>query len=643
MKKIQFIQIKGTTGSVFYHKSYNSYKKNKNNNKENNSNNNIFFVPYAAGYLHAYLLAHEEITKNYIINNNYIHDYSEKFSFSYDFNDLLKQIDFSYDIFCFCCYSWNLDIHLKLAKIIKINNPKALIIFGGTSIEINPTNYTKDFLLNNKHIDILVHGFGETILVDILKNISDFNDVKNISFIKDDNVITNETKKINFDEYKKNISPYYPINLFENIFENFLQNNKNYFVSFLFETNRGCPFECTFCEWGKAIGNAVIKLKDIDFIEKEIESIFKTVAKFYPQISFGMFIIDSNYGLIKRDVEIYKKIVKYKDLYNIKNFGVTKSDSKILTEYSIEIEKIATQSGTAFRRMLAVQTFDKETLQNIKRPYIDKTKMISLRKRNIKGISRENFGNNFELIFSLPGKYSYKKYIEDLNTLMDLDPLGWYMSYINYNGINTETNEKDYIEKYKIISELIPTFNDITNIGKISGIVQTDSFTRDEFKKMWIINILWKLVQQDQPYNILSNVIYYLHKKNKIKFGDFMDKFYNYTLTKESFIGNKLKNIYLYIHLIAEGYYSNKSKKVIPKFFADFIMGNFNKYLEDINNFIKLNFNKKDSEYLIKMIKITIKLNIGRKKYFYNRNVHEELYGLHGIFYSKFINLTMDK
>jgi hypothetical protein len=72
-------------------------------------------------------------------------------------------------------------------------------------------------------------------------------------------------------------------------------------------------------------------------------------------------------------------------------------------------------------------------------------------------------------------------------------------------------------------------------------------------------------------------------------------------------------------------------------------MGNFNKYLEDINNFIKLNFDKKDSEYLIRMIKTTIKLNIGKKTYFYNRNIHEELYGLHGIFYSKFINITMDK
>lgn len=630
MKKIFFIQLAGASGAINYHIDI-----------KNNQRINLFpyFLPYSISQLHAYLLNCKEITDNYIINNNYLF-YNDS-----NYNTFLEKIDedidYSADIFCFSCYSWNLNFHLKLAKHIKQNKPNSLIIFGGQSIEINPTDFSKNFLITNNFIDILVHGFGEIVLQNILNNISDYSNVNNITFVKNKEIIINKIKKMNISDYKKNFSPFYPVNLFEPMLDK-IKHKKNTVFSILFETNRGCPFECTFCEWGKDVGNAVWRLKDDDFIEKEIKAIFSMASKYKEYYIFGVFIIDSNFGLTKRDLEFYKIFIKYKNLYNFKNFGIAKQDSKIVTDHLVKIEEIANEAGTNFYKMVAIQTFNQETLKNIKRPYVDKTKII--KKRSAFKKTRNHEKNRMEIIFSLPGKHTYENFIFDLNTLMDCDLFGVFFAYICYSGINTEINEPEYKEKYSIITEKIPEFDEFGKFSHQNGIVQTDSFTREEFKKMWKINILFTLIHQNKPYNILAQVIRYLHASNIIKLGNFMEKFYHYVISKNSFIGKKLRHVFLYIDLVADGYYSkNINKKIKQKFICHFINKNFNKYVDDINNFIKTSFEEELAKHLLKMISTTVKLNIGTKTYFKGDVLDTpDVYGIHGIYYSKYLNITLE-
>ena len=62
------------------------------------------------------------------------------------------------------------------------------------------------------------------------------------------------------------------------------------------ETNRGCPYGCTFCDWGSATLSRIRKF-DLDRIFAELEwcarNQFETIG-----------IADANFGIFERDVEI---------------------------------------------------------------------------------------------------------------------------------------------------------------------------------------------------------------------------------------------------------------------------------------------------------------------------------------------------
>ena len=61
------------------------------------------------------------------------------------------------------------------------------------------------------------------------------------------------------------------------------------------ETNRGCPFKCSFCDWGSAIASKVRK-----FDENRLLSEIDYFTKKKVDLVFGA---DANFGIFKRDKE----------------------------------------------------------------------------------------------------------------------------------------------------------------------------------------------------------------------------------------------------------------------------------------------------------------------------------------------------
>ena len=66
----------------------------------------------------------------------------------------------------------------------------------------------------------------------------------------------------------------------------------------LWETNRGCPFQCTFCDWGSATASKVSRF-EMDRLEREIKWMAEKKIKY-------IFVCDANFGIQKRDIEIAK-------------------------------------------------------------------------------------------------------------------------------------------------------------------------------------------------------------------------------------------------------------------------------------------------------------------------------------------------
>ena len=103
----------------------------------------------------------------------------------------------------------------------------------------------------------------------------------------------------------------------------------------MFETNRGCPFKCTYCIWGIAALNKVRKFSLEDRILLELDH----VASNYPKIP-SWIIADANFGMMKRDVEIAQTIRNLKDTKATGLKHILTWESKNTTERNFEISKL---------------------------------------------------------------------------------------------------------------------------------------------------------------------------------------------------------------------------------------------------------------------------------------------------------------
>jgi len=70
----------------------------------------------------------------------------------------------------------------------------------------------------------------------------------------------------------------------------------------MIETNRGCPFTCTFCVQGTSFYTKVHNFS-VDRIKEEIQYIARKIKQASPKMG-TLRIADSNYGMFERDVEI---------------------------------------------------------------------------------------------------------------------------------------------------------------------------------------------------------------------------------------------------------------------------------------------------------------------------------------------------
>ena len=82
-------------------------------------------------------------------------------------------------------------------------------------------------------------------------------------------------------------------------------------LSPLIETNRGCPYACTFCNWGNATQEKINQFS-LETVKEEV----KYVCENTKNLTGFMYIADANFGILRRDLEIAKVIRDCTDKYN---------------------------------------------------------------------------------------------------------------------------------------------------------------------------------------------------------------------------------------------------------------------------------------------------------------------------------------
>lgn len=420
-------------------------------------------------------------------------------------------------------YEWNLQRSLKLCKIAKKKWPGVRIVLGGPSI---PENEPLNFLVENPFVDVLSHLEGEEnflAVINALEAPSDqfFNhllDCPNLSLNIPKNRI--ETQKSSSSRIQNPINYQGPISrgLLDKYVEEFKKDGLP--VRLTWETTRGCPFSCSFCDWGSYTHQKIRPFK-IERLNEEILWIAKHVNE--------LLIADANFGILARDIEIIQRLIK-----TSKNYGQLKAVllafTKNTSERSIEIGALLSHAGLLRTGVtLSVQSHTPAVIQNIKRQNIKTEKFSEL--QNI--CNERGIYHYTELILPLPGE-TKSSFLESLELTLAGNPSEirvWPLQlYPNAEISNKFTREKYAFktEKQKVVSSLSSDENEY-----VEAVIATKDLDSDQ---CYFLKRISKLVDLCYMGKWLFFIIEYVFQEKKIKRVHFLDSLISMSLEDENSI-----------------------------------------------------------------------------------------------------------
>lgn len=298
------------------------------------------------------------------------------------------------DIIFYSAYLWNFKVSLEVARRIKKGKPGILNVFGGPQVPESNEKMSA-FLGKYPFIDIASYGEGETPFLRIIEGSQDrgWEVVPSIGYRRPDAAIAFNGFKETIQDINEIPSPY-----LSGVFDELIMQNPEEKWQGRIETNRGCPFTCAFCYWGKKTERK-LKQFELDRIYKEIEWLSKNEVEF-------VFCCDANFGILKRDLAIVRKVADNKKVFGYpKVFSV--QNTKNSKERIFELQKILNEAGLQKGVNLALQSLNEVTLKYIERSNIDNRTYAELQKL----FTKSNIPTFTDLIIGLPGE-TYESFTE---------------------------------------------------------------------------------------------------------------------------------------------------------------------------------------------------------------------------------------
>ena len=294
-------------------------------------------------------------------------------------------------------YGWNANLNLAVGRYLREALPEVLIVAGGPNIDPDPLRQLA-FLDRHDYLDYLIVDGGEEPFSELLAWHRDGGgDRERLP----SNVVWREAGQLRQTDLR-------PLGkVIENIPSPYLDGYLDEFLEAgmvpMLETNRGCPFRCTFCAWGMASKDLVRRF-DLETALAEVRYVgARSKAN-------NWLVCDANFGILKRDVEIAKEIRAVRERY-----GVPRKChvwlAKNVTERNLEIGKILADMTVP---VMAVQSLDDEVLGNIKRGNISTETYVEYQKK-FHAIGSKTYS---DLIVPLPGE-TLESHVEAIRRLAD--------------------------------------------------------------------------------------------------------------------------------------------------------------------------------------------------------------------------------
>ena len=386
----------------------------------NNSFSGANYLPYSVGLLQVFAEKH--------LNNPDQFEFSLPLYKRCKVDDGVKHFK-SANIVGLSLYVWNELLSLEILRRLKESYPEKLVICGGPQVP----DRAEEFLRNSPQVDIAVHGEGENTFLKILEAYpeNDWSDIPGISWIDHSGKFITHPKGDRMRNLSVIPSPY-----LENVFEPLLSLDSNAEWLALWETNRGCPFQCTFCDWGSAVADKVFRF-DMDRINQEMDWFSQKKIEF-------VFTCDANFGILPRDLDIAQRAADNKERHGYPK-ALSVQNTKNATERAYLTQKILSDSGLNKGVTLSMQTVSQKTLEDIRRQNISLETYDELQRR----FTRDGVITYSDLILGLPGE-TYDSFVEGVSSLI----ANGQHNRIQFNNLsvlpNAEMADPDYIETHGI-------------------------------------------------------------------------------------------------------------------------------------------------------------------------------------------------
>jgi hypothetical protein len=184
----------------------------------------------------------------------------------------------------FSVYTWNAAEFLALMREIKAACPQIVIVAGGPHVQ-----QARDYLFSEA-IDVIVLGEGEVTLCEFLDAGSreQWHGIAGLAFAEDGKLVKTASRE--------RISDLDSLPSALDVIALQDANGKPLYDCVAYETSRGCPYKCSFCEWGTgAIGTKMYSLSP-ERIRSDWERIVAAGIR-------NIWLCDSNFGALKQDIE----------------------------------------------------------------------------------------------------------------------------------------------------------------------------------------------------------------------------------------------------------------------------------------------------------------------------------------------------
>jgi len=449
-------------------------------------------LPLSIGLISSYCNSIPEINKTYNIDLRFARSAPR---------DLVESLDRP-AVVGFACYQWNINASLTRAKLIKELYPDCLIVCGSYSIPSHPDRI-KVFVERHPYVDILVHGEGELTFSDLLLSRIDgrsLEEVKGISFptSKQPERFLSTPRREELIDLNDVPSPF-----LNGTFDKLMAQSGNKVTGAIWETNRGCPYACTFCAWGWTEKSKLRRI-ELDRLLKELDWISDKEI-------FYVGSADANFGILyERDLKIAEHLAKLCSKTGFPKH-IQWSWAKNSNEKILHIADVLRKGGVASNTMISAQSFSTEALKSVKRSNISQDRFVELKQLyNERGLSTWT-----ELILGLPGE-SYESFRGGLDQLMTYSLTDYFVVYLCIIIENAEMSDPDYMAQNEMETRLCSiglervSHDSETETEYEQIIVGTSSMPVEDWKRAYFLAYL-SVVWLNFP--LLSFVVSFLKRE----------------------------------------------------------------------------------------------------------------------------------